>query len=72
MNNSPSVGTTLLTVPQVAARLGISTRKMWRLISQGLIPVVQVGARGTRILEAAVESFIAGLPGRSAETNQKA
>lgn len=63
MGDHLSVGTTLLTVPQVAARLGISTRKTWRLISQGLIPVVRVGARGTRVPDWAVEAYIAGLSG---------
>jgi excisionase family DNA binding protein len=55
----------LLTVPQVAERLGVSTRKTWRLIAQGQLRAVRVGARGTRVLDGEVDTFIAGLPGQS-------
>lgn len=58
------VGRQLLTVPQVAELLGVSTRKTWRLIAEGRIKTVRVGARGTRILNEELDTFIAGLPGQ--------
>jgi excisionase family DNA binding protein len=60
----PTVGRQLLTVPQVAEMLGVSTRKTWRLIAEGRIKTVRVGARGTRILNGELDTFIAGLPGQ--------
>lgn len=65
MSDSLTSGTALLTVKQVAARLGISTRKTWRLISQKVLPVVKVGARGTRVADTALNAYIAGLMGRN-------
>ena len=41
----------LLTIPVVAERLGISTRKTWQLISQGQLPAVHISLRSTRIAE---------------------
>jgi excisionase family DNA binding protein len=55
----------LLTIPQVAERLGVSTRKTWRLIAEGQLRTVRVGARGTRVLDGEVDTFIAGLPGQT-------
>ena len=57
----------LLTVPQVAQRLGVSTRKTWRLIAEGQLRAVRIGARGTRISDGEVDTFIAGLPGQPME-----
>ena len=51
----------LLTIPIVAERLGISTRKTWQLISQGQLQTVHIGLRSTRIAEADLEAFIAKL-----------
>ena len=48
----------LLTIPVVAERLGISTRKTWQLISQGQLSAVHIGLRSTRIAEADLEAFI--------------
>ena len=55
----------LLTIPQVAERLGVSTRKTWRLIAEGQIRAVRVGVRGTRVLDGDIDTFIAGLRGQS-------
>ena len=52
----------LLTVPDAAARLGVSPRKIWKLIAEGKLPTVRVGDRATRISEAAMATFIADLP----------
>jgi excisionase family DNA binding protein len=57
-------GTRLLTVPQVAERLGISVRKTWRLISKGDLSTVKIGERGTRIIESAVDAYIGKLIAR--------
>ncbi len=51
----------LLTIPAVAERLGISTRKTWQLISQGQLPAVHIGLRSTRIAEVDLETFIENL-----------
>ena len=51
----------LLTIPVVAERLGISTRKTWQLISQGQLPAVHIGLRSTRIAEVDLEAFIENL-----------
>ena len=51
----------LLTIPAVAERLGISTRKTWQLISQGQLPAVHIGLRSTRIAEVDLEAFIENL-----------
>ena len=51
----------LLTIPAVAERLGISTRKTWQLISQGQLQTVHIGLRSTRIAEADLETFIENL-----------
>lgn len=59
----PDDGTTLLKVPQVAARLGVSVRKVWRLLSQGVLPAVKVGARGTRVPDTALDDYITSLSG---------
>ena len=48
----------LLTIPVVAERLGISTRKTWQLISQGQLPAVHISLRSTRIAEVDLEAFI--------------
>lgn len=52
----------LLTVPDAAERLGISPRKLWRMIAVGELKSVRVGARGTRIPESALSAFVASLP----------
>jgi excisionase family DNA binding protein len=56
-----SNGQRLLTVPQVADRLGISARKTWRLISQRVLPTVKVGERGTRIPAGDLDAYIVKL-----------
>jgi len=52
----------LLRVPEVCERLGVSRRKVWRLIATGTLRSVRVGVRGTRIPEHALADFIASLP----------
>ena len=51
----------LLTVPEAAQRLGISTRKMWQLISEGQIHAVHIGLRSTRIEQEELDAFVARL-----------
>jgi excisionase family DNA binding protein len=57
----PHAGERLLMVAEVAQRLSVSPRKTWRLISEGLLPAVRVGLRGTRVREADLETFISAL-----------
>jgi excisionase family DNA binding protein len=48
----------LLGVRDVAARLGVSVRTAWTLISLGQIPTVKVGPRATRVHPQDLERFI--------------
>ncbi len=52
----------LLTVPESALALGVSNRKLWRLIATGALPAVRVGARSTRIRASDLEEYLAALP----------
>jgi excisionase family DNA binding protein len=52
----------LLKVADVADRLGVSLRQVWRLIATGAIESKRVGARSTRVSENALASFISKLP----------
>jgi excisionase family DNA binding protein len=56
----------LVTIPEVAARLGVSVRKTWRLVAEGKLKTVRVGARGTRVIEGELERFIEELSAASA------
>lgn len=56
-------GERLLTVPQVAERMMVGVRKVWRLISRRELPIVKVGARGTRVRERDLDSYILSLTG---------
>lgn len=49
--------TELLTIPQVAARLKVTPRTVYRLIAAGDIPVVEVGSV-SRIAEEALKQYI--------------
>jgi excisionase family DNA binding protein len=52
----------LLTPAEVAVRLRISLRKLWRLVSaRELPPPVHVGRRGTRWREADIVRYIESL-----------
>ena len=59
---APDEGAKLLTIPQVAERLQISKRKVYRLISQGIICARRIGDRNTRVLENELIRLIGGLP----------
>jgi excisionase family DNA binding protein len=48
----------LLTIPQTAARLAISTRQTYRLIDTGALPVVELGERCYRIRPEDVDALI--------------
>jgi excisionase family DNA binding protein len=48
----------LLTVPEAAQRLGISSRKAWQLISEGQLHTVRIGLRSTRIADSEIDAFI--------------
>jgi excisionase family DNA binding protein len=52
----------LLTPEEVAERLKISLRKLWKLLSEGQLPTpVKIGKRGTRWRESDLVRFITGL-----------
>ncbi len=40
-----------LTVPQAAAQLGISRQRLSKLVAEGRIPSVQMGAGGLRLID---------------------
>jgi excisionase family DNA binding protein len=54
-------GDTLVTVKQVAARLGVSVRTVARLLSRGVIPSVLVPVRNRRVSALDVEAHVASL-----------
>ena len=49
----------LLTVHDVAKRLGISTRQVWKLVKLGQVPPPLKLARSARWKESAISAFIA-------------
>lgn len=55
----PPPDATALTIPQAAARLGISVSTMRRLIDAGDIPTALIGQRLRRIPVAALDAYIA-------------
>jgi excisionase family DNA binding protein len=46
---SINVNERLLTVPEVAERVGLSERQVWRKIRAGVLPAVQLGGRGSAV-----------------------
>jgi excisionase family DNA binding protein len=48
---------TLLTVDEVAERLGVASRTVWRWIDDGTLPAYRLGARLVRVREEDVETF---------------
>lgn len=55
--NDTRVNAELLTIPQVAARLKVSRNTVYRLISAGELPVVEVGSV-SRVAEADLQKYI--------------
>ena len=53
----------LIDVNEVARKLHISIRKVWRLRSEGVLPkpVPPIGERGTRWRESDIDSWIASM-----------
>lgn len=55
----------LMKADQVAACLGISVRKLWRMLAADQFPAaVQIGKRGTRWRERDIGEYINALGGR--------
>ncbi len=54
-----------LTVDEVANRLSVSRRKVWSLISGGQLEAIKLGPRTTRVLNSALNEFIARCPIRA-------
>lgn len=60
-----AVGERLLTVRELAARLGISTRQAWKLLAAGRLPAPLRLGRSVRWRAATVDRWIAaGCPSR--------
>ena len=55
----------LLTIPEVAERLRVSTRTVLRLIASGQLRVLKIGRR-TLIMEREVDAFLAAAARRAA------
>jgi excisionase family DNA binding protein len=51
-------GTKCLSLPEVARRLGISPRSVYRLLARGELPPALKFGGATRLLEADLEAFI--------------
>ena len=58
----PPTPNRLLRVPEASERLGVSRRKLWRLIATNELKSVRVGARGTRVSEHSLSNYVASLP----------
>jgi|1185.fasta_scaffold488355_2 excisionase family DNA binding protein len=50
----------LLSVPQVAERLGISDKGAWNIVQRGELPSVMIGASRRMVEQSAVDEYIAG------------
>lgn len=55
MTDVPAV----LTVPEVADRLRVSTRQVWRLIRDDELETVRIGARGVRVTVDQLSAYLA-------------
>ncbi len=62
-NPRPLPAARLLTIREVADRLGVSIRKVYRMVAAepGFPKPVRVGTRSTRFLEGAIGGYIASL-----------
>jgi excisionase family DNA binding protein len=49
----------LLTVADVADRLRISTRQVWRLIADDELETVRIGSRAVRVPASSVKAYLA-------------
>lgn len=47
----------LLTIPEVAERLNISTSRAWQLAQRGELPVIRIG-RSVRVSEEGLAAFV--------------
>lgn len=57
---TPSVGESLLRLPQVSARLGLGRSAIYALIQRGeLCPPIKLGARASAWPSSAIDQFIA-------------
>ena len=57
---SPDTGVrTFITVPELALRAGVATRKVWEWVAADRVHVVRWGRRTTRITVAEAERFLA-------------
>lgn len=59
MTDAPSSLPQLLTVREVAERLGISSRSVWSMLSNGRLTGLRLGAKTIRIEAAELERFVA-------------
>lgn len=59
------VAPAVYTVPETSNVIKISTRKVWRMLSQGVFTRIIVGAKGTRILVSEVEAYIESLTAKA-------
>ena len=67
-HQSPAGAPRFISVPMFALRLGVSPRKVWRLIhTDPTFPKPRrIGLRGTRFLEAEADRYITGIDGGDA------
>ncbi len=57
----------LLTVPEVAAQLGMNPRHVYRLIDEGRLPAVRLSERRLRVPRAALEAWLQVQTNRAVE-----
>ena len=63
----PNPSPTLLTVADVAARLRVSTRQVWRLIHDDELETIRLGARSVRVPLESLAAYVA----RQAERGER-
>jgi excisionase family DNA binding protein len=54
----PATAPPLLTVPEVAAALGLSRARAYALIAEGRIPAVHISSRSIRVPRAAFDAWL--------------
>ncbi|BDG17780.1 helix-turn-helix transcriptional regulator [Thermus scotoductus] len=57
----PLEGKLLLTIPEVARALGLSTRTIWKLINEGKLKRVHPTPRSSRVTRESLEAFLRSL-----------
>ncbi len=61
----------LVSVPEAAQMLGVSTSTIWRWIDKGILPACRIGPKRVRIERSAIGTVTAGLNGKSGDSHAR-